>query len=183
MTLEKFLDRFKFMQAKYERAALRLGNGNREVGVNIVADGRVAIGASFIGGSSFSGTTGLTTTSCPGQVGTFCGYGLQIVTPDSIDIQGVVANDNFLWGASLNAGQDVNIVDSIFNANSTNSPAFIDDTGLLITSGGNTSLNNVQANQNRLIGAVINSVGSVSIAPSPITPAPQLLEVSPHIMV
>jgi parallel beta helix pectate lyase-like protein len=140
-----------------------LANGNREVGVNIVADGRVAIGASFIGGSSFSGTTGLTTTTCPGQVGTFCGYGLQIVTPDSIDIQGVIANDNFLWGASLNAGQDVNIVDSIFNANSTNSPAFIDDTGLLITSGGNTSLNNVQANQNRLIGAVIDSVGTVSI--------------------
>ena len=140
-----------------------LANGNREVGVNIVADGRVAIGASFIGGSSFSGTTGLTTTTCPGGVGSFCGFGLQIVTPDSIDIQGVIANDNFLWGASLNAGQDVNIVDSIFNANSTNSPAFIDDTGLLITSGGNVSLNNVQANENRLIGAVIDSVGTVSI--------------------
>src|SRR5687768_17889775 len=52
---------------------------------------------------------------------------------------------------------------SIFNANSTNSPAFIDDTGLLIESGGNTSLNNVQANDNRLIGAVIDSVGTVSI--------------------
>ena len=140
-----------------------LANGNREVGVNIVADGRVSIGASFIGGSSFSGTTGLTNTTCPGQVGTFCGYGLQVVTPDSIDIQGVVANENFLWGAWLRAGQDVNIVDSIFNANSTNSPAFIDDTGLLIESGGNTSLNNVQANQNRLIGAVIDSVGTVSI--------------------
>jgi hypothetical protein len=146
-----------------------LANGNREVGVNIVADGRVAIGASFIGGSSFSGTTGLTNTTnttCPGQVGTFCGYGLQVVTPDSIDIQGVVANENFLWGAWLRAGQDVNIVDSIFNANSTNSPAFIDDTGLLIESGGNTSLNNVQANQNRLIGAVIDSVGTVSISNS-----------------
>ena len=140
-----------------------LANGNREVGVNIVADGRVAIGASFIGGSSFSGTTGLTNTTCPGGVGNFCGYGLQVVTPDSIDIQGVVANENFLWGAKLNAGQDVNIVDSIFNGNSTNSPAFIDDTGLLITSGGNVALSNIQANQNRLIGAVIDSVGTVSI--------------------
>src|SRR5687768_18401840 len=55
---------------------------------------------------------------------------------------------------------------SIFNANSTNSPAFIDDTGLLIESGGNTSLNNVQANDNRLIGAVIDSVGTVSISNS-----------------
>jgi hypothetical protein len=140
-----------------------LANGNREVGANIVADGRVSIKGSFIGGSSFSGTTGLTNTTCPGQVGTFCGYGLQVVTPDSIDLQGVVANENFLWGASLNAGQNVNIVDSIFNANSTNSPAFIDDTGLLVTSGGSVSLNNVEANDNRLIGAVIDAVGDVSI--------------------
>ncbi len=140
-----------------------IANGNREVGANIVANGRVAIGSSFIGGSSFSGTTGMTTTTCPGGGGAFCGFGLQIVTPDSIDLQGIIANDNFLWGASLNAGQDVNIVDSIFNANTTSSPAFIDDTGLLVTSGGNVALTNVQANNNRLIGAVIDAVGTVSI--------------------
>ena len=140
-----------------------LANGNREVGANIVADGRVSIGATVMGDSSFSGTTGLTTTTCPGQVGTFCGYGLQVVTPDSIDLQGVVANENFLWGAWLKAGQNVNIADSVFNANSTNSQAFIDDTGLLVTSGGSVSLNNVEANDNRLIGAVIDAVGNVSI--------------------
>jgi hypothetical protein len=78
----------------------------------------------------------------------------------------VTANNNFLWGADLDAGGDVSIVDSIFNANSTLSPTFIDDTGLLITSGGNVALTNVQANGNRLIGTVIDAVGSVSIESS-----------------
>ncbi len=140
-----------------------IANANREVGANIVAHGLVSIGASFIGGSSFSGNTGMTTTTCPGSPSQFCGFGLQVMTPDSIAVSGVVANDNFLWGASLNAGQDVNIVDSIFNANTTSSPAFIDDTGLLVTSGGRVALTNVEANNNRLIGAVIDAVGNVTI--------------------
>lgn len=140
-----------------------IANANREVGANIVANGLVSIGASFIGGSSFTGNTGMTTTTCPGSPSQFCGLGLQVTTPDSINLQGVVGNDNFLWGANLNAGQDVNIVDSIFNANSTSSPAFIDDTGLLITSGGDVALTNVEANSNRLIGATINAVGNVTI--------------------
>lgn len=140
-----------------------IANANREVGANIVANGLVSIGASFIGGSSFSGNTGMTTTTCPGSPSQFCGFGLQVMTPNSIAVSGVVANDNFLWGALLNAEQDVNIVDSIFNANSTSSPAFIDDTGLLVTSGGNVVLTNVEANSNRLIGATIDAVGNVTI--------------------
>ena len=143
-----------------------MANANREIGANIVANGLVSIGSSFIGGSSFNGTTGMTTTTCPGSPSQFCGFGLQVMTPDSIDISGIVANDNFLWGASLNAGQDVNIVDSIFNANTTSSPAFIDDTGLLVTSGGNVALTNVEANSNRLIGAIIDAVGNVTIIDS-----------------
>jgi hypothetical protein len=140
-----------------------LANGNREVGANIVADGRVAINSSFVGGSSFSGTKSTTTTSCPGSNSQFCGFGLWIVTPDAIDLNGVVANDNFLWGAKLDAGLDVNVKDSIFNANSTQVPTFIDDTGIFITSGANVSLNNVQANNNRLYGAQIDAVGDVFI--------------------
>jgi hypothetical protein len=140
-----------------------IANGNREVGVNITADGRVSIGASFIGGSSFSDMKSMTNTTCPGNGVPFCGYGLMVTTPDSIDLQGVVGNNNFLWGANLNAGQDVNIVDSIFNANSTEVPTFIDDTGVFITAGGNVSLNNVTANDNRLYGASIDAVGNISI--------------------
>jgi len=140
-----------------------IADGNREVGATIVANGRVSIGASFIGATSFSGTKSTTTTSCPGSSSQFCGFGLQVTTPDSIDLQGVYGNDNFLWGANLNAGQDVNIVDSVFNANSTGVPTFIDDTGIFITAGGNVSLNNVTANDNRLFGASIDAGGNVSV--------------------
>jgi hypothetical protein len=135
-----------------------LANNNREVGANINAAGRVTIVSSV-----FSGTKIIQGTN------TFLGYGLQVVTPDAIDLDGVTANDNFLWGASLNAGGDVTIANSIFNANTTASPGFIDDTGLLVTTSGNVSIDNIQANDNRLIGATINAVGNVSINNSTFT--------------
>ena len=142
-----------------------MANGNRRRGADINAAGRVSIGSNLgcthtIGlatdCSSFSETNGLN-----GNV--FYGFGLRVVTPDAIDLSFVTANNNFLWGADLDAGGDVNITDSVFNANSTLSPTFIDDTGLLVTSGGRVSLNNVQANDNRLIGATIDSVGDISV--------------------
>lgn len=131
-----------------------LANGNRRRGADIQALGIVTISS-----SQFSETNGL-------NGGVFYGYGLRVVTPAEIVLNNVTANNNFLWGADLDAGGDVSIVDSIFNANSTLSPTFIDDTGLLITSGGNVALTNVQANGNRLIGTVIDAVGSVSIESS-----------------
>ncbi|HET9907425.1 MAG TPA: right-handed parallel beta-helix repeat-containing protein [Anaerolineales bacterium] len=145
-----------------------IADGNREVGAIIDAGGRVSIFGTIdlVNGTSttsFSGTKSSTTTTCPGSPSQFCGFGLQVTTPGSIDLQGVIGNDNFLWGANLNAGQDVNIVDSIFNANSTEVPTFIDDTGIFITAGGNVSLNNVTANDNRLFGASIDAVGNVSV--------------------
>jgi hypothetical protein len=148
-----------------------MANGNRRRGADINAAGRVSIGSNLgcthtIGTatdcSSFSETNGLN-----GNV--FYGFGLRVVTPDAIDLSFVTANNNFLWGADLDAGGDVNITDSVFNANSTLSPTFIDDTGLLVTSGGRVSLNNVQANDNRLIGAVIDSVGDISVNNSTFT--------------
>jgi hypothetical protein len=128
-----------------------LANGNRRVGADINAGGRVTIGSSV-----FSETNALNS-------GVFYGYGLRVVTPDAIDLAFVTANNNFLWGADLDAGGDVNISDSIFNANSTSSPTFIDDTGLLVTSGGAVTLNRVEASGNRLIGAVIDAAGVVNI--------------------
>lgn len=124
---------------------------NREVGALINAAGRVTIVQSV-----FSGTKTINS-------GQFLGYGLQVTTPDAIDLDTVTANDNFLWGASLNAGGDVTIANSIFNANTTESPGYIDDTGLLVTSGGNVSIDNSQANDNRLIGAKIEAKGDVAI--------------------
>jgi len=128
-----------------------LANSNRAAGATINAGGRVSIARSF-----FSDTMAM-------QGSNFLGYGLQIVTPDAIDLESVTANNNFLWGAKLNAGGDVAIANSFFNANTTASPRFIDDTGLLVTSGGNVSIINSQANDNRLLGATINAVADVSI--------------------
>lgn len=131
-----------------------LANTNRQAGATINAGGRVSIGSSF-----FSDTKAM-------QGSNFIGYGLQVTTPDAIDLNAVTANDNFLWGASLNAGGAVSIANSFFNANTTASPGFIDDTGLLVTSGGNVSLLNVEANDNRLIGATIDAQGDVSVTDS-----------------
>jgi hypothetical protein len=131
-----------------------MANSNRVFGANITAGGPVAIAQSV-----FSGTMEISGSN-------FLGYGLTVVTPSVIALDGVTANDNFLWGASLDAGGDVDIANSIFNANTTEDPGFIDDTGLLVTSGGNVSIQNSQANDNRLIGATINATGDVSISNS-----------------
>ena len=128
-----------------------LANSNRSAGATIKADGRVSIARSF-----FSDTKAM-------QGSNFLGYGLQIETLDAIDLESVTANNNFLWGAKLKAGGDVAIANSFFNANTTASPGFIDDTGLLVTSGGFVSIINSQANDNRLLGATINAANDVSI--------------------
>ena len=131
-----------------------VANTNRAAGATINAGGPVAIARSF-----FSDTKAM-------QGSNFIGYGLQIVTPDMIALDHVEANNNFLWGASLQAGGDVAIANSLFNGNTTASPGFIDDTGLLITSGGNVSISNSQANDNRLIGATINAALDIAISGS-----------------
>ena len=131
-----------------------LANENREAGAHIVANGAVSIANSV-----FSGTKAISGSE-------FLGYGLTVVSQNVINLDHVTANDNFLWGASLTAAGDVSISNSIFNANTTESPGFIDDTGLLVTSGGNVSILNSHADDNRLIGAVIDAVGDVSISGS-----------------
>lgn len=131
-----------------------LANENRQVGTVIDAGGRVSIA-----NSGFSGTKAIVGSD-------FLGYGLKVTSDSAIDLAFVTANDNFLWGAWLIAAGDVAIADSVFNLNTTEDPGFIDDTGLLVTSGGNVSIINSQANENRLIGATIEAVGDVSISNS-----------------
>ena len=75
----------------------------------------------------------------------------------------VTANSNNLWGASLD-GLDMSISNSQFNNNVTQHPVFIDDTGLLINSKGSVNLFNVEAKENRMIGADITATGYVSIS-------------------
>ena len=136
-----------------------IANENREVGAHINAVGSVSIGNSvFTNNRSFiTGPAGETI---------FYGYGLTVVTPGSISLDGVTANGNFLWGASLTSDSDVTIANSIFNGNSSNTTTFIDDTGLIVRSGGNVTLDTVQANDNPMIGADIQAAGTVSITNS-----------------
>ena len=135
-----------------------LANSNRHAGVNIVAGEAVTIQ-----NSQFNDMRDIDRTTTPE---TFLGYGLDVTTPGEITLEGVQGNNNFLWGARLNGGGNIAIRDSIFNANSTEAPGFIDDTGLFITGGSLVSLFNVTADQNRLYGAQINAAGTVSISDS-----------------
>lgn len=131
-----------------------LANENRQEGATIDAGGQVNIA-----NSGFSGTKAMMGSD-------FLGYGLTVVSDSAINLDGVTANDNFLWGAMLTAAGDVNIANSLFNANTTEDITFIDDTGLLVFSGGNVSIFNSHADDNRLIGATIEAVGDVSISNS-----------------
>jgi hypothetical protein len=129
-----------------------LANENRDAGARINAGDRVTIGS-----SEFSGTKAMNGSA-------FIGEGLTVVAAGAIDLNNVKANNNFLWGASLRAGGEVAIANSEFNGNTTESPGFIDDTGLLVTTtNGGVSLLNVKANDNRLLGATINATGQVTI--------------------
>jgi Right handed beta helix region len=145
-----------------------LADENREAGATINAGGSVSIGGS---GNPFSGSITTSFSGTKGMNGSnFTGYGLQVVTTSDIAISNVAANNNFLWGASLTGG-NVTIANSMFNANTTASPGFIDDTGLLVTSSGTVNIDHIEAKDNRLTGATItaNGTGNVSINDSVFT--------------
>ena len=127
-------------------------NDNQLSGADIVAANDVAIQNSF-----FNGNLMYTT-----NYADFFGYGLKVVSQGDIAISAIEANENFLWGAGLD-GAKVSIVDSVFNRNVTDSVSFIDDTGLVIVSADSVDLLNVEANENRMMGAVIFANGLVSI--------------------
>lgn len=147
-----------------------IADGNRFTGVNINSGGDVSIGNSDfshtkhaeLGGVSFYDTRLLVNAS--GVV--YSGYGLLVITPSTISLDNVTAGDNFLWGASLDAGGDIAISNSVFNSNTTAVPSFIDDTGLIINGGANVALDNVTASDNRLYGALIDATGTVSVSNS-----------------
>ncbi|HSL29834.1 MAG TPA: right-handed parallel beta-helix repeat-containing protein, partial [Anaerolineales bacterium] len=146
-----------------------MASGNREVGVNIVAGDAVSIDTGVFSGtmeikdsngsSVFDGTR-------DSEGREFLGYGLRVETPSRIAVQNITANNNFLWGAFLIGGGDIAVRDSIFNANTTESPGFIDDTGLFVRGGSNVTLTNITANDNRLFGTDIEAAGNVTVADS-----------------
>jgi hypothetical protein len=133
-----------------------LADQNRRHGAKINATGRVTIVD-----SDFSWTMD--------RVGSaFFGEGLTIVSSNAIDLDGVTSDHNFLWGASLTsgAGFDVTVANSNFNSNTTSSDIFIDDTGLIIRSGGQVFIDTTHADNNRLFGADIVAADTVTVSNS-----------------
>lgn len=142
-----------------------VANNNEEFGANILTTGNVAINTDAGKTSSFSGQ--LTTTydydTGTGLVSNIGGgYGLQVVAGGDIDLRGVTATQNYLYGTNLN-GLNVNITDSTFNNNGSGVNTQPTGYGLKINSGSAVTLANVAANNNQLFGADILAVGTVSI--------------------
>ena len=130
-------------------------NINQTSGADIVAANDVAVVDSFFNGNLMY-TTDFTD---------FFGYGLKVISDGDISVSGTEANENFLWGAGLD-GANVYIVNSVFSRNVSDSVSFIDDTGLVIVSAGEVNLLNVEANENRMMGAEIFANGEVDITNS-----------------
>lgn len=136
-------------------------SNNQLYGADIEAEGNVNIGAGPDQMNVFSGQQ--TVSFEPGVGLTFYGYGLTVYSKSGdITLSKVEANFNNLWGAKLD-GMNIFINDGVFNNNVSDSNIFIDDTGLLINSRGTmVALNNVEAKNNRLIGATIEDDLSTS---------------------
>jgi hypothetical protein len=144
-----------------------IANGNRFTGANINSAGDVSIVNSEFSHTKHAELNGVefydTRLLVDATGAVYSGYGLLVITPATVSLDNVTANDNFLWGASLDAGGDIAIQNSVFNSNTTAVPSFIDDTGLIITGDANVALNNVTASDNRLYGALIDAAGTVSV--------------------
>jgi hypothetical protein len=133
-------------------------NANNLYGARIQATGDVSVfGSSFSNNQSYSGS------SCSGY--SAYGYGLRVTAGGNIQLDGVQANQNHLYGAWLQAGSNVSVNNSSFSANAfTRSNSLQVGYGLKIVGGGFVSLAGIQASNNRLFGADVQAVGDVSIA-------------------
>jgi hypothetical protein len=151
-------------------------NDNQFFGADIQAQGFVFIQNAFFSGHQSVLPEGVDNDVCSGyQVEVadwvdfdFCGYGLKVVTPGDIFLDGVTGNFNNLWGAWLD-GDNVSVYNSQFNNNVTNSTNFVDDTGLLIFASGFVDIFRTEAKENRLYGALIEAEGPVFIIESTFT--------------
>jgi hypothetical protein len=148
-------------------------NDNQFYGADIQAQGFVFIQNAFFSGHQSVLPEGVDNDVCSGyQVEVadwvdfdFCGYGLKVVTPGDIFLDGVTGNFNNLWGAWLD-GNNVSVYNSQFNNNVTNSRTFVDDTGMLIFASGLVDIFRTEARENRLYGALIEAEGPVFITES-----------------
>jgi hypothetical protein len=141
-----------------------LANDNQIFGADIRAINGGVLSGVAIADSTFNGNL-MNSSEIADPPNAFFGYGLTVVSQGDIALSGVEANGNFLYGAWLD-GSNVAIENSTFNMNVSNSDLYVDDTGLVIRTPGNATLDEVEANDNRLIGADIQANGQVTIANS-----------------
>ncbi len=114
--------------------------------------------------SVFSGNVSYTYTSCGHKKATG-GYGLQIVGTSPVYLEGVTANDNYLFGAHLE-GSEVEVYSSTFNHNGSGSMSDPKGYGLQVVSGSFVTLGSVHADNNQLFGADVQAQGEVTITDS-----------------
>lgn len=164
-----------FGQNAFSQGGTRVGYGLQIVSggavglTNVAASANNLYGASIQAGtnvsiyySDFSDNRSYTGSACSGY--TVYGYGLKATAGGSIQLDGVRAERNYLYGASLQAGANVSVNNSIFSNNAfRQSQSLQVGYGLKIVSGGFVSLADVQANHNRLFGADVQAVGDVSV--------------------
>lgn len=128
-------------------------NNNQLFGVNVGA-----VGAVTVTDSIFNSNQGYA--YMDGWI--YNGYGLQVITDGNIALDGVTANDNYLFGARLE-GADVDVLNSFFNENDSDWHEHAIGFGLEVISTGNVALSNVTANNNQRFGANIEAVGEVEV--------------------
>lgn len=90
------------------------------------------------------------------------GYGLQVATDGNIVLDGVTANDNYLFGARLE-GADVRVANSFFNENDSDWSEHVIGFGLEVVGTGAVTLAGVEANNNQRFGANIQATGPVAV--------------------
>ncbi len=150
---------------------------NEKFGADINAIGPVTVVRSV-----FSGNISYTH-NCSGTKSSYChectetangGYGLKIVTTDGAYLYGVTANDNYLFGAHVEA-IEVEISNhsgtqqfgnNFFDHNGSGSLSNPTGYGLEVVSTGGVSLEGVEANNNQLFGANIKAAGDVYVVSS-----------------
>jgi hypothetical protein len=137
-------------------------DNNQSFGANIQGGSDVSIGNSY-----FSGNVGYSSSGCGGysNSGSSGGYGLEVVAPGTISLYQVTASKNSSLGASLN-GANVVANNSTFDNNGSGNSKNANGQGLQVVSSGNTSLFNVEADNNQVVGANIQAGGTVYISNS-----------------
>ncbi len=133
-------------------------NNNKLAGADIHAVGTVSVSYGM-----FSGNKSYTSSKCSKK---YYGYGLQIITLDSVVLSDVTAEENYVFGARVETESDVSVMNSSFSRNGVNTSSVVLGYGLEILNGGNVSLDGVTANENRYFGANIESHGTVSVTNS-----------------